>query len=503
VATGISVRSHINLTLGFRSEGEVRLIGASIGSDFDCTGGTFSTGANALLAALPIGQVLVAHGFRVSGSVYLSNGFCAEGSVGLIGAEITGSLYCNDGDFMNPGGQALNAEGLSVHGGVSFQRARVIGEMRLNGARFRTLGCDGGRFINPGGYAINADGINIEGSVHFRNGFHSEGEVCLVGASIAGGLECDGGRFTNPGRMALNADHVRVGESIFLRGSISTGQVRLMDGKIGGSLNCIGGIFQNPGGHAIEACRVDVAGDVSFAYGFRAIGIIHVRGAQIRGTLACPGGLFVNPANPTLDADGMTVGGNVLFSSSANPRAIIPFRNDGIISLVGTHIRGNLEFLGAIFGPFSAVNARFSVVEGAFCWKDVTGDPLLVIHLEDASVGSLEDDKTGWPSPGNLHLDGFIYDRISSDNTNPRDRLRWLRLQNPPEPGRLRRFLHGVLYGGRRLTWRQEDWPDFRPQPYQQLSKALREVGDNAGAKRVLVEMEDSRRKFGNLNFRA
>jgi hypothetical protein len=502
MATGISVRSHINLTQGFRSEGEVRLIGASIGSDFDCRGGRFSTDENPLLAQAPMLPVLVAHRIRVGGSMYLGDGFCAEGSVGLIEADIGGSLHCDGGHFMNPGGRALYADGLSVRGGVFFRRASVTGEMRLNGARVRALGCDGGRFINPGGYAINADGIHVEGTVHLRNGFYSEGEVCLVGGSIAGSLECDKGKFTNPRRMALNADHTTVGESVLLRGCVCTGQVRLMDGKIGGSLNCIGGIFQNPEGHAIEACRVNVAGDVSFAQGFRAIGVMHMRGAQIRGTLACPGGLFVNPGNPTLDADGTMVGGNVLFHSLANPRAIVPFRNDGIISLVGTHIRGNLEFLGAVFGPFSAVNLRFSVVEGAFYWKGVIRHLSLAIHLEDASVGSLEDDKTGWPSPGNLHLDGFTYDRISSDNTNPDDRLRWLRLQNPPEPGRLRRFLHGVLYGGHRLTWRQKDWPDFRPQPYQQLSKALRELGDNAGAKRVLVEMEDSRRKFGNLTFR-
>jgi hypothetical protein len=501
VATGISVRSHINLTDGFRSEGEVRLVGASIGSDFDCRGGRFSTDANPLLAQLPIGPVLVAHGVRVSGSVYFSNGFCAEGSVGLIGAEITGNLYCNDGDFMNPGGQALNAEGLSVHGGISFQSARVRGEMRLNGARVRTLGCDSGRFINPCGYAINADGINVEGSAHFRKAF-CEGEFCLVGGSIGGGLECDGGSFTNPRKMAVNADHITVGESILLRGCICEGQVRLMDAKIEGSLNCMGGTFKNLGGHAIEACRVEVAGDVSFAAGFRALGIVHMRGAQIRGTLACPGGLFVNPGNPTLDADGMTVGGNVLFQSFASPRGLIPFRNDGLISLVGIHVRGNLDFFRVIFGNFSALNARFSTVEGAFVWRDVRRHPSLIVHLEDASVGSLEDDKSGWPSPGNLHLDGFTYDRISSDNTDPSDRLQWLRLQNPPEPGRFRRFLHGVMYGGHRLTWRQKGWPDFRPQPYQQLSKALREVGDSAGAKRVLVEMEDSRRKFGNLNFR-
>ena len=118
-------------------------------------------------------------------------------------------------------------------------------------------------------------------------------------------------------------------------------------------------------------------------------------------------------------------------------------------------------------------------------------------------MGSLEDDGgSSWPSSGNLHLDGFTYGRLSS-GLSLDERLRWLHLQTAKEPTFGRRLLHGLLYGGHRLSWRQEDWPDFRPQPYQQLAKVLREIGDNGGAKRILIDMEDSRRKYGNLNFAA
>ncbi len=79
--------------------------------------------------------------------------------------------------------------------------------------------------------------------------------------------------------------------------------------------------------------------------------------------------------------------------------------------------------------------------------------------------------------------------------------MQWLSLQNSEEPTRAQRLMHGLLYGGHKLSWRQTDWPIFIPQPHQQLAKALREIGDNAGAKRVLIDMEDSRRKFGNLSF--
>jgi hypothetical protein len=370
----------------------------------------------------------------------------------------------------------------------------------MNGARIGELQCAHARFINFGGFALNADGIHVEGSVHL-NGSYSEGEVCFVGASITGNLECVRSRFGSPGRMALNGDHITVGASVLLRECRCLGQVRLLEGKIGGSLECQRGAFLNPLRHTIEACRLNVSGDVFFSDGFQSVGIIHMRAAKIGGQLACRGARFLNPGGDTLDVDGTTVHNNVLFNSVAEPLAVKEFFNAGVISLVNTDIRGNLEFVGARFGPFSAVNARLASGTGGFFLKSVRHDPSLLIHLEGASADSLEDeDESSWPSPGNLYLEGFIYNRISG-RLGPDERLRWLHLQYAKEPNVVRRFGHAVLYGGQRLHWRNLDWPDFRPQPYQQLAKVLRDMGDNGGAKRVLIDMEDSRRKYGNLNF--
>jgi len=262
VADHISVRSSVALDSGFRTEGEVRLAGGSIGGTLNCSGGRFSTvdTKRALQAQMPYGPVLVANGLRVSGSISLSDGFCAEGIVVLAGAEVGRSLECDDSHFMNPGGRALFADGLKVIGGVFFRRAKIAGEVRLLGAKIAELQCTRARFANLGCYTLNADGINIEGAAQLNDGFY-QGEVSFVGAAIAGTLGCVRSRFFNPDRKSLNCDHIRVGASVLLRGSTALGQVRLMDGKIGGSLECQRGNFLNEKGHAIEACRINVAGD--------------------------------------------------------------------------------------------------------------------------------------------------------------------------------------------------------------------------------------------------
>ncbi len=83
----------------------------------------------------------------------------------------------------------------------------------------------------------------------------------------------------------------------------------------------------------------------------------------------------------------------------------------------------------------------------------------------------MSDDKNSWPSTGRLRLDGFVYARIGAGPDDAKSRLEWLS--------------------------RQGD--NFWPQPYRQLAGVLREAGDDAGSKRVLVEMENSRRRYGNL----
>jgi hypothetical protein len=248
---------------------------------------------------------VTADGANVKGSVLLCHGFSVEGGVRLLGAEIGGNLDCSGGGFKNRGKNALNADGASVRGSVFLDEGfSAEGEVRMLGAQIGgILACHRGTFKNPGKDAFSADGANVKGSVFLRRGFSAEGEVRLLAAQIAGDLACGGGTFENPGKMALSADRANVKGSVFLReGFNAEGQVRLLGAQIGGNLDCSGGTFNNPGKEALSLDNADAKGNVFLREGFSAEGEVRLLGAQIGGALDCSGGRFsqVTAENSTI-----------------------------------------------------------------------------------------------------------------------------------------------------------------------------------------------------------
>lgn len=81
---------------GFSAEGEVRLLAAKIGGQLNCAGGKFHNRTNDAS-----GAAFSCDDANVSGSVLLSDGFAAEGQVRLLGANIGGDLACAGGTFDN------------------------------------------------------------------------------------------------------------------------------------------------------------------------------------------------------------------------------------------------------------------------------------------------------------------------------------------------------------------------------------------------------------------
>jgi len=200
-------------------------------------------------------QAITADGLIVKNYVFLRNGFTATGEVRLLEAQIGGDFDCSGGTFTNEGGYALSADGINVKGGVFFRNSAVRGDVRLPGAQIGgDLSCVGGTFTNEGGYALNADGTNVKGSVFLRQGtnaegketpFSAKGEVNLNGAQIDGQLDCSAGHFSNPGGNALSAYRTIVKSSVLLRGGFTAeGRVPLEGAQIGGDFDCNDGNFQ-------------------------------------------------------------------------------------------------------------------------------------------------------------------------------------------------------------------------------------------------------------------
>jgi len=292
---------------------------------------------------------LMADRLLVKNNVFLRNGFTANGQVRLLGAQIGSDLSCLDGTFTNKGGYALSADGINVKGGVLLRNGfSANGEVRLLGAQIGGyLTCTGGTFTNEGGYALNADRINVKGAVLLRNGFSANGEVRLVGAQIGSNLECDAGTFTNEGGNALNADNINVKGSVFLRQGMNAegekaafsakGEVNLVGAEIDGLVDCNGGVFSNPKGDALNANRSVVKGSVLLNDGFSAEGRVYLGGAQIGGYFSCTNGNFQNATLDLTDASAGTLYDSGLNDAPGSPADYPPtlWPQSGHLLLVG------------------------------------------------------------------------------------------------------------------------------------------------------------------------
>ncbi len=234
--------------------------------------------------------------------------------------------------------------------------------------------------------------------------------------------------------------------------------LRLADAKIA-LLNLAG--TRIPG---LEADGLAVRGSVFLSDGFHASGEVRLLGAEIRGNLECDGGAFLSKDGKALSADQIKVAGSVFLRNK--------FSAEGDVRFVGAEIGGQINASAAQFGDTSCVNFENATVQQTFFWYGLGPDSPVRLNLSHASVGQIADDEQSWPRKGNLFLDGFAYERIASDPSSAQKRIEWLA--------------------------RQPD--DFIPQPYRQLAKVLRERGDDAGARRVLIAMEDARLRFGGLS---
>jgi hypothetical protein len=358
--------------------------------------------------------------------------------------------------------RSVAAEGVSAKLVFLTNGFRAESTVSLSGAQIGTLICRGGMFINPprkglsgSGTALIADNITVNGKTDLSSGFRAEGEVRLSDAQIRGTLDCSDSAFINPpvkefsgGGMALNADRINVNGNLFLsKGFRSEGEVRLANAQIGGGLDCTGGTFMNPpvkdlsgSGTAVDADNITVNGSLSFSKGFRAEGEVRLANGQIGGSLECGGGTFLNPPKEGLDTSGHAL---TAMSASLKGNALLSegFRAEGRVDLTVTRIGGDLVCRDGIFAAAT-------------------------VDLRDASASSILDNDKSWPQRGKLYLDGFVYGRIAEGPRDVETRLKWLDLQ-PEKP--------------------------FVRQPYVQLAKVLREAGDDDGARRLLIAMEDRR----------
>ena len=225
----INVKGSVLLGNGFNARGEVRLAGAQVGGVLQCGAGSFINPPQK-----GVDGALIVDRINVRGAVFLNKSFTANGEVRFLGAQVGSNFDCSDGTFTNPlreglrgSGYALSLDRINVKGSVIL-RGRFNGEVRLLGVQVgRNLDCTGGTF-NPrqqdvpggdtalsqkdipgsgmgplqkdapgSGTALNAERIFVRDEVYLNDAFIADGEVNLYCAQIGGAVDCRSGNFQN------------------------------------------------------------------------------------------------------------------------------------------------------------------------------------------------------------------------------------------------------------------------------------------------------------------
>jgi hypothetical protein len=117
-----------------------------------------------------------------------------------------------------------------------------------------------------------------------------------------------------------------------------------------------------------------------------------------------------------------------------------------------------------------ALSLEGARIEGAFFLRagtQIEGE----INLTAAEIGDICDDQDCWPMKGNLVLDRCSYGAFTgSTPVDAPSRIRWLSLQKSTERS------------------------EFRPQPWEECARVLREMGHGAAAREILIEKERRQR---------
>ncbi len=225
----------------------------------------------------------------------------------------------------------------------------------------------------------------------------------------------------------------------------------------------------------LNADRLEVKGS-AYLRAAQASGEVRLLGAKLGGDLDCEGAKF----NAALDENGVQTG----FAFSADgleTKGYAFFRRVeafGAVRLLGAKLGGNLECDGA---KFMAARGKGGAQTGfAFSADGLEAKGALLlrsgakidgsISLVGAQVEALCDEAGCWPQKeGQINIDRFRYGAIlGGAPTDAETRIAWLK-----------KIYHGT---------------GFRPQPYEQLAKVLRETGHREDARVVMIKKEEFQR---------
>lgn len=477
VADQVKVSAGVLLDGGFTADGAVRLPGADITGDLECSGARLNGQDDQ-------GVALFADGLRVQGVVSFDGLVVAAGAVRIPGADIKLQLSCADAKLSGRDGEgiALFAPFIRVGVGLMLNGFKADGAVNLSEAEITgDVVCDGACFASTRGNALMAGGMKVDGNLSLDQSEVSAGAVNLIGADIRGQLSANGARLlgTDSDGDALIADQLRVGASLFLNDRFEAkGAVRFPSANVTGIFDCRHAMITSREGIALNGENLVVDGPVFLDGTEVKGGAVRLRGAAISSWLNCMGVTFDgrDEHGDTFDGAHLKVSGDAKFNNC---------RASAGLSVKDAEIGGAMDLTGAdLAGEPAALSAEGLRVRQEFQWAP-RGPVRGRVDLDQACVGRVIDAWTRerpeghWPPSGWLHLTGFTYEGFGNqDQPSERDRLsRWICKTHTNPEGR----------------------QNFATQPYEQLARVYRQAGQEDQARAVLIARQSDLRRYGNL----
>ncbi|WP_128377705.1 oxidoreductase [Streptomyces cavernae] len=257
---------------------------------------------------------------------------------------------------------------------------------------------------------------------------------------------------------------------------------RLTDAHIGTDLMLNQAVvYRDRRGRSITGDGMTVGQDLQ-AEMLESHGELSLRGAQVGVSLSLRGAKLANPyGKRALNAPQLTVErtlhltpagvGNPLLTSGTTPARgtrVQRFECQGGIRLDDGRFGDALDLDRARFdlGDDQEVSLRrIQTPELRFLGERPQRGKVV---LSGARVGNLVDKVSSWPGPGNLHMGGFSYDSLV-----PRGRFPL----------------------AERLKWVSAATAEYNPEPYERLATVLRNGGEDADAREVLLAKQRRRRE--------
>ena len=366
---------------------------------------------------------------------------------------------------------------LAVIGSVCPESAQPENTVRAGFVAFLAMGGDDHAPVHHQGVWLQ--GAWIDGDLSLRSAvlpFNVRLYRCrLAGANLdLRDAEINGSLLLSGSQtQGLSLDGAVVKGSVFLQGGFkANGTVRLRGAQVGGSLECSGAQLDGQSGDALCLDGAVVKGSVFLNDGFKVSGTVRMLGAQVGGSLECNGAQLDGQGGETLWLDRAVVKGSVFLQGG--------FQSSGTVRMRGTQVDGDLSCSGAQLDGGKqgvALSMEGTQIAGTWFLRPLNA-PLTGVELTGCRVERLVDDAASWGS--NLRLDGFVYTQLAGDSpVNASDRIDWLRKQTPDAWGS------------------KQDNGGFKPQPWLQLQKVLREMGHLEDARQVAIALEDHRRAIG------